>query len=110
MLHAMQGAPHLPPFSHTNFLESLAQHMFPSILIERFGSQVFSHAQEVYAPLYRQQGVLCILSNCSVFRTRTASLLECNKAWTTIRSMTCAGHYHSFLQALLGVTQLCRLV
>ncbi len=42
MLHAMQGAPHLPAFSHTEFLESLAQQTLPSILTERFGNQVLS--------------------------------------------------------------------
>ena len=36
----VQGAPHLPPFSHTDFLEGLAQFIFPSVLLERFGSQV----------------------------------------------------------------------
>ncbi|CAK0733784.1 hypothetical protein CVIRNUC_000332 [Coccomyxa viridis] len=35
----VQGAPHLPPFSHTDFLEGLAQFIFPSVLLERFGSQ-----------------------------------------------------------------------
>ncbi len=36
----LQGAPHLPPFSHTEFLESLAQQPFPPVLVERFGNQV----------------------------------------------------------------------
>ena len=38
----VQGAPHLPPFSHTDFLEGLVQSSFPSVLSERFGSQVSS--------------------------------------------------------------------
>lgn len=36
----VQGAPHLPPFSHTDFLEGLSQHAFPPVLLDRFGSQV----------------------------------------------------------------------
>ena len=71
MLHAMQGAPHLPPFSHTEFLEGLAQHALPSILTERFGNQVMSRAWDsvvldawLLVPECQQQ-VLCMLSWCS---------------------------------------------
>jgi hypothetical protein len=37
----VQGPPHLPPFSHTDFLDSLPRTNFPPILLERFANQVW---------------------------------------------------------------------
>ncbi|CAL8466888.1 g6424 [Coccomyxa elongata] len=35
----VQGPPHLPPFSHTEFLDSLAHATFPPVLLDRFANQ-----------------------------------------------------------------------
>jgi hypothetical protein len=36
----IQGPPHLPPFSHADFLDGLSQSRFPPVLLERFPNQV----------------------------------------------------------------------
>ena len=50
----VQGAPHLPPFSHTDFLVSLAQQPFPPVLLERFGNQVGCYLTQFHALLQYQ--------------------------------------------------------
>ncbi len=37
----VQGPPHLPPFSHTEFLDSLVHATFPPVLLDRFANQVW---------------------------------------------------------------------